>query len=220
MTTRDQAIINDLIKLGCMSRNDVAAIHFGELKDPVRSANSVLKRLVRDGKIKRSRDFVPYVYFPIDSKIKADSTKIPHFLEIVSVYKEMVRIQKPKVFLVEPKYGDKGDYMEPDVFAIWRGTPVFIEVQRTRVTEQTIKEKLERYEAFYESELWKDEAWQPKEKPIFPSVVLLCENKYGVKSDLLHFFEARTISDVIRKPVDIKESQNIIISSSNIKVLR
>lgn len=55
--------------------------------------------------------------------------KIPHFLGIVDVYKQLVHYENPKLFKVEPKYGK--EYMEPDAFTIWRRSPFFIEVQKS-----------------------------------------------------------------------------------------
>ncbi|MFN4173526.1 MAG: hypothetical protein ACK4HV_00270, partial [Parachlamydiaceae bacterium] len=66
-----------------MSRDDIIALHFGTLRQPVTAANTVLKRLRRDGHIKAVMDRHQYLYMPADSQIKKDSAKIPHFLKIV-----------------------------------------------------------------------------------------------------------------------------------------
>ena len=104
MKKRDLHIIRDLERFRVMSRDDIAHLYFNHLKDPIKNANTVLKRLVRDGHIQVSEQFRPYVYFPINSTVKKNSTKIPHFLKIVDVYRQLLQYYSPDVFQVEPKY--------------------------------------------------------------------------------------------------------------------
>lgn len=134
MNERDKAILKDLQLYRTMSRDQVAALHFSHLKNPINSANSVLKRLTRDGYIKHSPHFTPYVYFPSETKMKNSSQKIPHFLSIVDVIIEMKRFKEPKYLMVEPKFGPKG-LVESDIFCLWYGNPLLIEVQRTLYTK-------------------------------------------------------------------------------------
>lgn len=79
MNKRDLQIINNLERFRVMGRNDIVDLHFNHLKNPITSANFVLKRLVRDKKIQVNTAFRPYVYFPIHSTIKSNSTKKPTF---------------------------------------------------------------------------------------------------------------------------------------------
>lgn len=51
MKKRDIAILNDLERFRVLSRNDIIDLHFANLKNPIASCNSVLKRLRRDGYI-------------------------------------------------------------------------------------------------------------------------------------------------------------------------
>lgn len=180
MKQRDKQILDDLIRFRCMSRDDIAELHFKDLKNPVNSCNSVLKRMYRDDLIDRSTNFYPYVYFPAGKTIKKDSSKIPHFLEIVNVYKDMAQYKEPSVFVVEPKYG-KGN-IEPDIFAIWKGTPFFIEVQRSLYTDQVMTEKMDRYVAFKEAGLIEGESWQPEGKKVFPTILLLTNHQYSLEA--------------------------------------
>ena len=117
MNERDKGILRDLELFRCMSRDQLAILHFSHLKNPVNSTNSVLKRLTRDGYIKHSNQFTPYVYFPVDSKMKENSQKIPHFLTIVDVVIEMKTFKEPKYLMIEPKFGPKGG-VEPDIFCL------------------------------------------------------------------------------------------------------
>ncbi len=177
-----------------MSRDDICAIHFRGLKDPIKATNSVLKRLRRDGHVRAITDRHQYLYTHADQTLKKDSAKIPHFLAIVAVYREMCEVEKPKVFEVEPKVGEKGT-VEPDVFAIWRKAPFYIEVQRNIYSAKVFKAKLDRYEAFYYGEEWAKLSWQPRgKKPIFPRIWVIGEGNYDLQGrpfSVLHTQRAR-----------------------------
>jgi hypothetical protein len=105
MKKRDLAILNDLQRFRCLTRNDIIELHFSNLKQPVTCCNTVLKRLSRDGYIEVSTKQQPYIYFYAPCPIKKDSTKIPHFLKIVEFYKSLLKYEEPKSFIVEPKFG-------------------------------------------------------------------------------------------------------------------
>jgi hypothetical protein len=173
LTKRDKAIIRDLNKFRVMDRDSIAELHFEGLKNPISAANSVLLRLMRDGQIQRSTNFLPFVYFGADSQIKKNSAKIGHFLAILNVYKEMRKLGKLETFLVEPKYGSKGN-AEPDIFAMYRNTPFFIEVQKTVYSEKQMADKLARYVDFYNSGIMA--------KP-FPHVLILSDQRYGIDGE-------------------------------------
>lgn len=180
-TKRDKAILNDLNRFRVMDRDSIVQLHFKGLKKPENSANNVLKRLHRDGHIERSTYFQPYVYFPSDTKIKKQSQKIPHFLKILQIYKDMHQFEKPQTFLVEPKYGSKGT-VEPDAFAIWKRQPFFIEAQCSVYSDEAMRKKLDRYEELFQSGSLINESWQPS-KPIFPHVLIISDTRYGVDND-------------------------------------
>jgi hypothetical protein len=181
MNARDKAIIRDLNRFKTMTLDDIAEIHFSHLKRPKNSASNVLKRLYRDGKIKRSATSHPYIYFGPDVKMKENSAKIGHFLAIVQVYKDICRHGKADTFLVEPKYGRKGT-VEPDIFCIFASeygrTAFFIEVQNSVYSEKTMKEKLNRYVDLFESGIIAQEPWQGS-KAVFPIVLILSDTRYA-----------------------------------------
>lgn len=165
---RDKHIIADLERFRCMTRDDIVAIHFSDVKQPLTRANKALLRLRQRGHISAATDTRRYIYFPARS-IKKDSAKLKHFLAIVNVYRQLHAVEPPRVFLVEPKIGGKGD-PEPDIFAIWKGAPWYIEVQRSAYTQKQWKEKMNRYEAFCLRGDWKKAEWQPADKKLFPYV--------------------------------------------------
>jgi hypothetical protein len=179
---RDKAIIEDLKKFRVMDRDSIAEIHFKDLKNPKDSTNHVLLRLIREGHIQRSTAFVPYVYFSPETNMKKNSQKIGHFLAILNTYKEMLQHGSFTLFLVEPKYGKKG-MAEPDIFCIYRNTPFFIEVQNSYFNEKQINEKLDRYEELYKSGIIQNESWQPEHTKVFPTVLILSEQRYGIEKD-------------------------------------
>lgn len=167
MRERDKAIIRDLERFRVMRRDDIAALHFSGVRRPVTECNKVLLRLRRERLIRAHTDTRQYLYFPLQG-IKPTSTKLHHFLSILSVYRELTAAEPPREFMVEPKYGGKG-LPEPDAFAIWKGGPWFIEVQRSAYGSKQWAEKLNRYEAYFRSEAWKKLPWQPKD-PFFPNI--------------------------------------------------
>lgn len=193
MKQRDKNIINDLQRFRVMGRDDIVDLHFKGLKNPIGNCNTVLKRLFRDGHIERNINTQPFLYFPKEKPIKKDSTKIPHFLEILQTYKDMIKYKSPSTFIVEPKYG-KG-FMEPDIFTIWKGAPLWIEVQRSIYSEEVMTDKINRYEAFYDSGNIKSEPWQPKDNPIFPAILILSPTRYPVSSGRFQIMQAKSISE-------------------------
>jgi hypothetical protein len=186
LTNRDKALIKDLNKFRVMDRDSIADLHFSNLKNPNYAANNVLLRLLRDGHIQRSTAFVPYVYFGPDVEIKKNSQKIGHFLAIVNVYKELKQLGNMGTFLVEPKYGKKGDCAEPDVFCQYRRTNFFVEVQRTVYSNKLIEEKLDRYIELYNSGIM---------AAPFPHLLILSDQRYAIDGQYpFKVFQAETFT--------------------------
>lgn len=214
MRKRDIAILNDLQRFRCLTRNDIIDLHFKDLKQPITSCNTVLKRLRRDGHIEVSVNLHPYLYFPSPSPIKKDSTKIPHFLKIVEFYKSLLKFQEPKTFIVEPKYG-KG-YMEPDAFMIWKRGPFFVEIQRSVYSSKVMDEKVKRYDDYYFSDLWKDEPWQPQNIKVFPSVIVTTDTRYNIESEYVKFIQVQNIEQLVN--TFTPKTEKIIFNGSQVKL--
>ncbi|MBZ3766554.1 replication-relaxation family protein [Bacillus cereus] len=195
MRNRDKAILNNLKRFRCMSRDDIIDLHFQGLKNAVTCCNTVMKRLRRDGHVDANISQQPYIYFPQSSTLRKTSQKIPHFLGIVDVYKQLIYYEKPKLFKVEPKYGK--EFMEPDAFTIWRRSPFFIEVQRSVYSKKVIQDKINRYELYFHSQEWHNESWQPKESKFFPSILIITEKYYNISSFSLRIFQASSISNFL-----------------------
>jgi len=191
MKQRDKAIIDDLHRFRCMTRDDVIDLHFQGLKNPVTSTNMVLKRLRRDGHIEANLEQQPYLYFPSPSPIKKDSQKTQHFLAIVDFYKQTCPHGVPRSFIVEPKYGK--DFMEPDVFMIWNGAPFFVEVQRSVYSEKVMREKIDRYERYFHSQEWYKETWQPGDRKVFPYVWLITQTRYNIEAPFRVFQSSNVV---------------------------
>lgn len=178
LSSRDKAIIADVNRFRVMDRDSIAELHFADKKRPINSANNVLKRLVSDGYLRRSTAWgTPYLYLSAESSIKANSAKIPHYLEILNAYKDI----KPATFTVEPKYA-KG-MAEPDAFFIWRKTPFFLECQRSFYSQKQIDAKFKRYKALYDSGLVFAESWQPANRKVFPYILVLSEVRWLVNGE-------------------------------------
>jgi hypothetical protein len=170
LTDRDKAIIKNLNRFRVMDRDSIAELHFSNSKNPKDSTNHVLLRLLREGHIQRSTTFTPYVYFGGECNIKKDSAKIGHFLAILNVYKELMKLGSIGTFLVEPKYGKKG-CAEPDIFCQFRQTNFFVEVQRTLYSDKQMNEKLDRYVELYNSGVMTSP---------FPHVLILSDQCYAI----------------------------------------
>lgn len=195
MRNRDKAILNNLKRFRCMSRDDIIDLHFQGLKNAVTCCNTVMKRLRRDGHVDANISQQPYIYFPQSSTLRKTSQKIPHFLGILDVYKQLIYYEKPKLFKVEPKYGK--EFMEPDAFTIWRRSPFFIEVQRSVYSKKVMQDKINRYELYFHSQEWHNESWQPKESKYFPSILIITEKYYNISSFSLRIFQASSIGDFL-----------------------
>ncbi|WHY77305.1 replication-relaxation family protein [Neobacillus sp. WH10] len=217
MKKRDLAILNDLQRFRCLTRDDIINLHFNSLKQPVTCCNTVLKRLRRDGYIEVSTKQLPYIYFASPSPIKKDSTKIPHFLKIAEFYKSLIKYESPKYFIVEPKYG-KG-YMEPDAFMLWKRGPFFVEIQRSIYSDKVMEEKVKRYEDYYLSNEWKQEAWQPQNKKVFPAVIMITDTLYKIDSPFIKFHQVPHIEHLV-KMFEPKKTEYlpIKVSSSSFKL--
>ncbi|TKI81186.1 replication-relaxation family protein [Bacillus mycoides] len=199
MKSRDKDILKDLRRFRCLSRDDIIDLHFKNLKKAVTCCNAVMKRLRRDGSVDANVSQQPYIYFPQPSTIRKTSQKIPHFLAIVDVYKQLLQYENPKLFKVEPKYGK--EYMEPDVFTIWRKSPFFIEVQRSIYSQRMMQEKMNRYEFYFQSLKWQQESWQPQKSKFFPSLLIIADKHYEINVPNLRIFQAKSIHDFMDQMV-------------------
>jgi Replication-relaxation len=218
MKKRDLAILNDLKRFRCLTRDDIIDLHFKNLKQPVTCCNTVLKRLRRDGYIEVSTRQQPYIYFASPAPIKKDSAKIPHFLKIAEFYISLLKIkdEPPKSFVVEPKYG-KG-FMEPDAFMIWKRGPFFVEIQRSVYSDKVMKEKVIRYEAYFMSNEWQREPWQPENKKVFPTVLMLTDTRYSIESPYVRFIQVQNIEQLVHMFEPKKKIESIMIGETPLKM--
>jgi hypothetical protein len=138
---------------------------------------------------------------------------ITHFLKIVEFYGDIIRHQAPRSFIVEPKYG-KG-YMEPDIFMIWKRAPLFVEIQRSVYSHKVMSEKVDRYEAYRLSGEWKNESWQPQDRKVFPTVIVLTDTRYNIESPFVKFVQIQNLEQLVNmtKPKPAK-SEGIQIKIS------
>jgi len=196
MRARDRAILRDLERFRCLSRDDVIKLHFSGVKDSVNAANRVLRRLRDRGEVEVITSQSPYVYAVKPAPIKRDSQKIPHYLEIAAVFHQMCRLRQPDLFIPEPKYG-KG-LPEPDAFALW-GKPMFLEIQRNQFTPAIWSDKFARYRTLYHRGDWSREPWQNKQTPTFPWLIILTENRIPVPDGLsFKVFQIKSIKELIK----------------------
>lgn len=222
MNARDKAILSDLKMYRCLSRDQLIGLHFNGLKNPVNSANSVLKRMCRDGLIKCSRNYTPFVYFLSESKIKPDSQKIPHFLQIADTIIEMSSYKQPKHIQVEPKFGKKGT-IEVDLFCKWLGQNMFVEIQRSTYSQKVMQKKIDLYEQYYLSDAWRSEPYQVEGKERFPFLVIVTDTRYAIESEFFKIIQVPSMSDFYElvsraKQPDQQPQPQKIRTSGNIRM--
>lgn len=221
MNARDRFILESLQTFRVLSRDQLIGLCFNNLKNPINSANNVLKRLTRDGYIKCSTKFSPYVYFLSETKIKTDSQKIPHFLELADTVIEMQNTgYAPKHLAIEPKYGKKGS-IEPDIFCKWLGMPIFIEVQRNTYTAKVMQKKIDLYDNYFHSDEWKHEPYQEEGREKFPTVVIVTNTRYAIESPNFRVLQIPNMTDLFERVQQRKQpskpQQQPINISSNLK---
>lgn len=196
MRDRDKEIISNLEKFRCMSRDQIAELFFGSTKNPVTNANYALKRLRDRGYIDANLDRKPYVYFSKPTSIKKDGNKIDHFLAVVDVYLKLTKKKQPTRFDVEPRYTDAE--VRPDIFVIIKGTPFWIEVQNSTYSQSVMKKKIELYQKYYDSFEYSKLDWQPKDKKIFPYIILLSETKYKIETNDIQVIQFKTVDEFLK----------------------
>ncbi|MDA1569388.1 hypothetical protein PDK93_25400 [Bacillus cereus] len=195
MKERDAQILSSLSRFRVMTRDQILKLHFEGILNKVSNGNTVLKRLTDRGYITVNKDFRPYIYFPNPPTIKTDSTKLLHFLEIVNVYLALREIEEPSTFISEPKF--KKGYVEPDIFCLFKGIPIFFEVQLSLYSRSMIESKLNAYRELYESDIIKNESWQHPNKIIYPPVVLISHHRYDVSVPGLKVLQYQSIKQFI-----------------------
>ncbi|MFQ6391256.1 hypothetical protein ACLNAR_26085 [Priestia aryabhattai] len=200
LSQRDKDIIAFINQFRAVDRDSLVDLFFKQLKSPINACNSVMVRLYRLGLIERTQQYSPTVYLPVDAKIKKNSQKILHFLSILDVYKQMRTYDMPKNVIVEDKPTGRKGGVEPDFFCIFKGSPFWVEIQRTQYSEQKIQAKINLYEEFFFSDEWKTLQWQPEDRSaIFPSVILITPIRYAVNSDHIRIIQVASIHELMEK---------------------
>ncbi|MED5121877.1 hypothetical protein [Priestia megaterium] len=208
LSQRDKDIIALINQFRAVDRDSLVELFFKQLKSPVNACNSVMVRLYRLGLIKRTQQYSPTVYLPVDANIKKNSQKILHFLSILDVYKQMCTYSTPKQIIVEDKPTGRKGGIEPDLFCIFKGSPFWVEIQRNQYSEQKMQAKVNLYEEFFFSDEWKALRWQPEDRsPLFPSIMLITPVRYAVTSDHIRIIQVASIHELMEKYKSPAKSQ-------------
>jgi Replication-relaxation len=194
MRQRDKNIIASLQQFRALTRDQVAELYFSHTKKKALNANDVLKRLRDRGYIEADTTRQPYVYFPKPARIKTNGQKVDHFLAIADVFLQM-RGEELKHFTIESQF--PGVEVRPDILAFWRGSAFFIEVQNTQYTTKVMQQKIARYEAFAQSELWRD--CLPFRVKRFPVVWIIAPNKYAVQSEYVRIVQTKDVAELVHR---------------------
>jgi hypothetical protein len=116
-------------------------------------------------KIGREQRGVTYHPVPL-----SNNRKIYHWLMFGHLYMDMWEIEKPKLFLLEQRLND-GKF-SPDIFAIWKGRALWIEVQKSPLTSKQWAKKWDRYNDYIRSGLYRSEPWN-REGNVKPRIVAI-----------------------------------------------
>ncbi|MFJ7680352.1 replication-relaxation family protein [Peribacillus sp. NPDC097198] len=155
MKKRDLEILSSLEKFKCLTRDQIAALHFSANARPHVSANNVLKRLRRDGYITANTDrsFHQYIYFNAPSPIKTDSQKIGHYLMINQGFIDMGKYGAVNRYEIEPSI-ENAEFI-PDVSCNWLDIDWYLEFQNSLYTTKQMYSKLDKYSNYYYKGEWK-----------------------------------------------------------------
>ncbi|MED4840422.1 replication-relaxation family protein [Weizmannia sp. CD-2023] len=199
MNQRDKAIVEGLKKFRILDRDQLIKMYFSDVKQKTVTCNRVMKRLNTYGLVSVNRNVRPYAYFPSESTMKPDSTKIPHFKAIADFYIQICEYKAPTVFEVEPKVGDKGT-IEPDIFMVWNGAPFFVEIQRDFYTKKRMNAKYKRYLEYYKGGQWKEYT------KYFPFIWIVTEIKYReLNWEPLKVYQSKNVSEFVRNHMTKKK---------------
>lgn len=198
MKKRDKAILDDLLRFRVMSRDDIAHLHFSHTKNPEKEANAVLLRLRDRGYVDINTERRPYLYFSTENKMKRNSSKIEHFLSILRFYQEISEHGDVSIFEVEPKLMEKGG-PEPDAFFRFKRGVFFLELQRSVYSQHVMKEKMKRYQTYYDAGTWKQLPWQSENRLIFPVIWIITERTYPLPTYPFHVFQTQTAIELIKQ---------------------
>jgi Replication-relaxation len=196
MNSRDFQIVKALDQFRVLDRNQLISLFFNNQKQPIVTCNRIMKRLALSGYVKASKDSKPYNYFPADSSMRPNSGKLLHYKAITD---HVISLQEHGIlreYEIEPTLGKKGT-VEPDLFAIWRNAPFFMEVQRAHHSEQTMQKKFDRYEKYFMSRAWEQLPFQ-QERKVFPYVWLVCDRTYNLKTSFT-VFQSKDVPEFIKK---------------------
>ncbi|KIQ77743.1 hypothetical protein RW25_28730 [Bacillus sp. L_1B0_8] len=202
LRSRDKKIIQALDLFKCMTRDQIVRLLFSDVKNPITSANFVLKRLRRDGYIDAKIDEQPYIYFPEPSSVKKTSQKIKHYLAIVDFYIGICQYKSPSVFVVEKRFGS--GYIQPDIFMVWNKMAFFVEIQLSRYSSDLMKNKLKRYINYFGAEEWnfKNKTYELSTSPY---VWIVSKSPYAISEEKLQIIQTSRAEGILHnKTISIK----------------
>jgi rhamnose utilization protein RhaD (predicted bifunctional aldolase and dehydrogenase) len=195
---RDKDILKALEDFRCLSRDQIAKMFYGYLKNPITNANYALKRLRDRGYVKANVSRQPYIYFPATSGMKKDSQKVDHFLGIADAYIELQSTGQLKEFHIEPKYGQKGT-VEPDAFFHCKDYPFFLEFQNSVYSDKVMKAKIQRYMDYFKSDEWHNGHWQRDNVLVFPYILIITNKQYNIDVEEFTVLQVKSINSLIRR---------------------
>jgi hypothetical protein len=144
---------------------------------------------------KKGREHMEVDYPPIPFS----NSRVPHWLLIGDVYLDMCELEQPFKFLPEQRLN--GGRFNPDIFAIWLGRAMWIEVQgpKSPLTSKQWAKKWSRYNEYINQKLYRNESWQPDTKKVKPRVVVISRQMPETIQSGADF-EIETVESVLELP--------------------
>jgi len=140
---RNQEILDHLTKFQLSSRDQLAKLFFADNANPAKVCTAKMRVLRDRGLVEIQGEIEPYIYFIKPTYIKKRSAKLEHHLAIVDFYIEL----RPKVLAIEKNFGK--DLPIPDLIIELNNQVYFVEIQRTKITNNRIQAKIKQYERLY-----------------------------------------------------------------------
>lgn len=206
MKKRDEAIIQDMYRFRAMTRDDIIALHFSNVKRGVNNCNTVMKRLRDNGEVDVIKSVKPFIYVIPHKENGYEPQQTKRYLELVSIYREMRQRGEVSIWETEPQL--PGLQHTPDAIAVWNGRPYFVETSYSASTVEKATAKIKSYQQYWKQrKLWREEGWHKPNQKSFPHVILITSKQMLLTSHGFRIYQGTKISMIL----DGMQKQQLLI---------
>jgi hypothetical protein len=171
---RDSRIVQGVTERKALTTEQVRCLYFRGMRYGLRKAQERLLRLVRHGRLRRTRAGAEYAYY-VERQGQLDHVLAVNWCRL---YVERNLLPQEKVTWTQPDYG----FLRPDALAVVENTltgcvyGIFVEADRS----ENPFDKAQLYARLYESGAYEGEEWASRVKA-FPSVLVATDREALVK---------------------------------------